>query len=162
MTLDSEPPRRWRILARLCSRAPRSTSTQAGRRAAWRSSTPGASTAGGISEGSGRGFDAMPVEVPEAGGLTQEDEVDRAGLPVPVLGDDQLRQTLVLLGLVVDFIAIDKGNHVGVLLDGVVDEEIVRDEVMRAGNRQIEDLLFSVLLDRDDLIPVDITLCQSP
>src|ERR1700755_2506359 len=100
MTLVSDP-RRWRIFARLCSKAPRSTSTQAGRRAAGRSSPPGALSAGGISEGSGRGFDAMPVEVPEAGGLTQEDEVDGAGLPVPVLGDDQLRQALVLLGLVV-------------------------------------------------------------
>src|SRR3954447_7658949 len=163
MTLVSEPPRRWRIFARLCSRAPRSTSTQAGRRAAWRSSTPGAlSAAGGLSEGSGRGFDAMPVEVPEAGGLTQEDEVDRAGLPVPVLGDDQLRQALVLLGLVVDLVTVDERHHVGVLLDGVVDEEIVRDEVVGAGNRQIEDLLFSVLLDRDDLIPVDVALGQSP
>src|SRR5436305_5357743 len=115
MTRVSEPPRRWRIFARLCSRAPRSTSTQAGRRAAWRSSTPGALSGGGISEGSGRGFDAMPVEVPEAGGLTQENEVDGTGLAVPVLGDDQLRQTLVLLGLIVDFVAIDEGHHVGVL-----------------------------------------------
>src|SRR5262249_18875134 len=145
--------RRWRIFARLCSRAPRSTSTQAGRRAAWRSSTPGAlSAAGGISEGSGRGFDAMPVEVPEAGGLTQEDEVDAAGLSVPVLGDDQLRQALVLLGLVVDFVAVDEGHHVGVLFDGVVDEEIIRNEVMGTGDGQIEDLLLPVLLDRDDLI----------
>src|SRR3954447_1006446 len=118
MTRVSEPPRRWRISARLCSRASRSTSTQAGRRAAWRSSTPEVSTAGGTSEGSGGGFDAMPVEVPEAGGLTQEDEVDRAGLPVPVLGDDQLRQTLVLLGLVVDLVTVDERHHVGVLLEG--------------------------------------------
>src|SRR3954465_15734861 len=117
MTLVSGPPRRWRIFARLCSREPRSTSTQAGRRAAWRSSTPGALSGDGLSEGRGRGFDAMPVEVPEAGGLTQEDEVDRAGLPVPVLGDDQLRQALVLLGLVVDFIAIYKCNHICVLLN---------------------------------------------
>src|SRR3954447_8551105 len=117
MTLVSEPPRRWRIFARLCSSAPRSTSTQAGRRAAWRSSTPGALSGGGFSEGSGRGFDAMPVEIPEAGGLTQEDEVDRAGLPVPVLGDDQLRQPLVLLGLVVDFVTVDKCNHIRILLD---------------------------------------------
>src|SRR4051794_32994033 len=128
MTRVSEPPRRWRISARLCSKASRSTSTQAGRRAAWRSSTPEISTAGGTSEGSGGGFDAMPVEVPEAGGLTQEDKVDGAGLAIAVLGDDQLRQALVLLGLVVDLIAVDEGHHVGVLLDGVVDEEIVGDE----------------------------------
>src|SRR5258706_11042491 len=115
MTLAPEPSRRRRIFARLCSRASRSTSTQAGRRAAWRSSTPGApSAAGETSERSG-GFHAMPVEVPEAGGLTQEDEVDGAGLTVAVLGDDQLRQPLVLLGLVVDLVAVDEGHHIGVL-----------------------------------------------
>src|SRR5215218_7132552 len=119
MTLagTGEPASRSRIFARLFSRAARSTSTQAGRRAAWRSSTPGApSASGGTSEGGG-GFEPMPIEVPETGGLSQEDKVDAAGLAVSVLGDDQLRQPLVLLGLVVDLVAVDESHHVGVLLD---------------------------------------------
>ena len=58
----------------------------------------------------------MPVEVAEAGGLAEEDEVDGAGLADAVLGDDQLGRPLVLLGLVVDLIAIYECNHIGVLL----------------------------------------------
>src|SRR6476661_6196210 len=107
-----EPASRSRILARLFSRAERSTSTQAGRRAAWRSSTPGAPSASGPASEGGGGFEAMPIEVPETGGLSQEDEVDGAGLAVSVLGDDQLRQSFVLLGLVVDLVAVDEGHHV--------------------------------------------------
>src|SRR5436305_12270464 len=122
MVCAAEPASRRRISARFPSRAVTSTSTHAGRRAAWRSSTPGAlSAAGGISEGGG-GFDAMPVEVAEAGGLAEEDEVDGAGLAIAVLGNDQLGQPLVLLGLVVDLIAVDEGHHIGVLFDRVVDE----------------------------------------
>src|SRR5436309_7100569 len=112
-----DPASRWRIFPRLCSRAARSTSTHAGRRAAWRSSTPGApSAAGGTSEGRG-GVRSMPVEVLEAGGLAQEDELDGAGLAVAVLGDDQLREPLVLFGGGVDLVAVDERHHVGVLLD---------------------------------------------
>src|SRR4051794_36513681 len=154
------PASRSRIAARLCSRAARSTSTQAGRRAAWRSSTPGGPSSGGTSEGGRRGFHSMPVEVAEARGLPQEDEIDRAGLTVPVLGDDQLRQPLVLVRGAVDLVAVDERHHVGVLLDGVVDKNVARDEVVRARNGQVKDLLHPNLLNGNDLVPVDIALGQ--
>src|SRR5215213_9220557 len=112
------PPSRRRTRSRLCSRAARSTSTHAGRRAASRSSTPGPSASGGeASEGSATRFHSMPVEIAEAGGLAEEDHLDRARLAVAVLGDDQLREALVLVRGVVDLVAVDEGHHVGVLLD---------------------------------------------
>src|SRR6185295_6266201 len=97
MTRAPEPASRSRMRARLCSRAARSTSTHAGRNAASRSSTPGPPSASGGTSERGARFHAMPVEVAEAGGLAEEDELDGAGLAVAVLGDDQLREPLVLL-----------------------------------------------------------------
>src|SRR6185295_7666652 len=121
--------------------ASRSTSTQAGRSAEASSSASLGGTRGGAagsssgnssgrrsgssavrtaltSEGRG-GVKAVAVEVAEAGGLAEEDERHAAGLAVPVLGDDQLGETL-LVGVVriVDLVAIDEPDEVGVLLDG--------------------------------------------
>src|SRR5687768_4507655 len=105
-----------RMAARLRSSASRSTSTQAGRRAASRSPTPGAASAtprssvsetetpSASSEGRGSAVEAMPVQVAEGGGLPQDDDLDRAGLAVAVLGDAELGQTLVLLRLAVDLV----------------------------------------------------------
>src|SRR5580693_3707420 len=44
-----------------------------------------------------RGTRAIPVLVAEAGGLAEEHELDRPGLAVAVLGDDQLGQVLVVV-----------------------------------------------------------------
>src|SRR6185436_12563377 len=84
--------RSW-MTRRLCSSASRSTSTQAGRRAASRSSTPDASSkwrAGSIT--------AITVLCAALEGrrLADEDHLHRPGLAVPVLGDDQLGEPPVL------------------------------------------------------------------
>src|ERR1700730_9193208 len=71
---------------------------------------------GGRSEGSG-GSGAMPVEIAEARGVAQEDQLDLLRLVFAVLGDDELGQPLVLLARVVDLVAIDESDEVGVLLD---------------------------------------------
>src|SRR4051794_3855386 len=125
MLIASEPParNRSRILTRLCSRADRSTSTHAGRRAASRSCTSGVSCGGSASPASERSatglhtLHAMTVEIAEAGRLPQEHELDGAGLAIAMLGDDQLREPLVLVLGVVDLIAIDEGDHIGVLFN---------------------------------------------
>src|SRR5687767_7062287 len=120
-------PSRALTVATLLSRASRSTSTQAGRSAASRSSTPGAASGAavrrrlssdGASEGSGAAVEAMPVQVAEGSRLADEHQLHRAGLAVAVLRDDQLGKPLVLVRGIVDFIAIDEGDHVCVLLDG--------------------------------------------
>src|SRR5215218_2138710 len=116
-------PSRALIAATLLSRASRSTSTQAGRSAASRS------------EGSGAAVESMPVQVAEGGRLADEHQLHRAGLAVAVLRDDQLGKPLVLVRGAVDFIAIYEGDHVCVLLDGVVGENIARDEVVMLGDR---------------------------
>src|SRR6185295_13647496 len=116
---------RARRAARLRSRTSRSTSTHAGRNAEASSSASlvrsvNRSAAGASAIGSERGrvIEAMAVQIAETGGFTQKDQLDRAGLAVPVLGDDQLGQTLLVrVVLVVHLVSIDERDHVCVLLD---------------------------------------------
>src|SRR5215203_4772108 len=91
--------------ATLLSRASRSTSTQAGRRAASRS------------EGCGAAVESMPVQVAEGSRLADEHQLHHPGLAVAVLRDDQLGKPLVLVRGAVDFITIYKCDHICVLLD---------------------------------------------
>src|SRR5689334_9429661 len=104
-------PIRARRAARFRSRTSRSTSTQAGRSAeASSSASVGRRSIAWVSAiGSERGrvIEAMAVEVAEAGGFAQKDQLDRAGLAVSVLRDDQLGQALLVrIVLVVDLVAI--------------------------------------------------------
>src|SRR4051794_4875220 len=107
-----EPAIRPRMAARLCSSASTSTSTHAGRRAAARSSAARLS-----SEGRRSRSVAIESAVLEAGGFAEEGEVDRAGLAVSVLGDDQLGEAAVLVRRAVDLVAVDEGDHISILLD---------------------------------------------
>src|SRR5688572_15178091 len=106
-------PSRAFTRATLLSRASRSTSTQAGRSEASRSSTPGAASGAAgrrrssSSEGGGAAVEPMPVQVAEGSRLADEHHLHRAGLAIAVLRDDQLGEPLVLVGGIVDFIAID-------------------------------------------------------
>src|SRR5215210_3466370 len=126
---------RERTVARLLSRASRSTSTQAGRSAASRSSTPGAAVRASVSsEGGGGAVEPMPVQVAEGRSLPEKHQLDRAGLAVAVLGNDQLGEPLVLLRGVVHLVAVDERHHVCVLFERVVDEDVPGDEVVRSRN----------------------------
>src|SRR5947209_6882165 len=147
------------MTARFPVRASKSTSTQAGRRAASRSKTAagvsrgrsGASWAGrsegGLEGGLGSLGRRMSIQALESRGFAEEDQLDDSGLAIPVLGDDQLGPTLVLLLVgVVHLVPIDEADHVGVLFDGVVDENVSGDEIVRPRHRQVEHLLAPLRL----------------
>src|SRR5579884_781096 len=58
------------------------------------------------------------LEVVERRELAPEGELDGVRRPVALLGDDDLRDVLLVAVLVVDLVAVDERDHVGVLLDG--------------------------------------------
>src|ERR1700682_3061071 len=98
----------------------------------------------------------LPREVLEPRVLVDEGEVRGPDGPVALLADDQLRDPLhVLLVLLVDLFPEDEEDGVIILL---VRSELVRDDATReprcrAGNRQIEDLLLTGGLDGQDAVP---------
>src|SRR3954447_826245 len=106
------------------------------------------------------GTSGLPAsEVGEQGVLLAERELHGVGGAGAVLGDDQLRDALVGLGVLdVVLVAVDEHDDVGVLLDGVVDDHVVRDEVVRTVDGDVVDGLDAVGLDGRDRIPVDIRL----
>jgi hypothetical protein len=103
----------------------------------------------------------MPTrKVLEAHELLEEGQGDFAGGAVALLGDDDLDGAFVLAGFV-HFRAVQEHDGVGVLLEAVVYDEFVGHKIRRAGDSQIVDLFFAVWPDRGNLVPVNITGCQS-
>src|SRR3954454_15322508 len=102
-------------------------------------------------------------EVGEQGVLLPERELDGVGGAGAVLRDDQLRDALVRLRVLdVVLVAIDEHDDVGVLLDGVVDDHVVRDEVVKLVDGQVVDELGAGRFDRGDRVPVDVGRRERP
>src|SRR5215203_2018899 len=105
---------RDRNTRRFASSRSRSTPTQAGRSPASTASGVGAADErdrAGAAEVDSVGSDitVAAIEILERGGLAEEDELDRPGLAVAVLGDDQLGHAAHrLVFLVVHLVAIDE------------------------------------------------------
>src|SRR4051812_18101311 len=73
------------------------------------------------------------------------DEVDGADGAVALFGDDQLGETAEVFAIaLVDFFAEDKADDVCVLLDGVVDDDVAGNEVVEAGDGEVEDFFDAV------------------
>src|SRR5262245_27687121 len=110
--MAAEPTRR-RTTRRLPASTSRSISTHAGRTTVAALSIAAAV----VADTSDRGR-RLSRQTAEGGGLAEEGEVDGAGLSVSVLGDDQLGDALRLFVLrVVDLVAVDEGDEIGVLFD---------------------------------------------
>src|SRR5687768_15097149 len=87
--------------------------------------------------------------------LADEGELDGPDGPVPLLADDDLRDALVGRVFVVDLVAVDEEDHVGVLLQGpaVMADDSVREPAGRTRNSEVEDLLLAGRFDSAHAIP---------
>jgi hypothetical protein len=57
--------------------------------------------------------------VPEPGQLLLEGHFEKSGRPVSLFGNNDLRHVPVLIRLwMIELVAVNEGNHVGILLDG--------------------------------------------
>src|SRR4030043_1349025 len=57
--------------------------------------------------------------VPEPGQFLLEGHFEKPGRPVSLFGNDDLRHVPVLIRLgMIEFVAVNEGDHIGILLDG--------------------------------------------
>src|SRR5579872_301009 len=97
-------------------------------------------------------------QVVEARVLLVEPDTDRVRGAIALLGDDELRDVLILGLLVVVVVSIDEDNVVGVLLDGagVVGKQVASDEVSKRWHSYIKRLLDSVRSHTVDGVPENV------
>src|SRR5215470_613750 len=100
----------------------------------------------------------FPVLVLESSELFGKDKFDAADRAVALLADDDLCDVLLFGFGLVDLFAVDEHHDVGVLLYAVVNKEVIGHKIMRSLHSQIINVGFAIRLDRDNLIPVNITL----
>jgi hypothetical protein len=74
-----------------------------------------------------------------------------------VLGDDQVGKPVrLVVGVAVVVLTEDERDQIGILLDRVMDDDVVGDEVVQTVDGDVEGLLDSIGLDRDDRIPIGV------
>src|SRR6266498_3317291 len=102
---------------------------------------------------------AAAGQVLETGEPALERQLDVADGAVALLADDDLGDAGLLgLVLVVDLVAVDEHDDVGVLLDGarVVADDAVGEPRRRPRNGEIEDLLLAGGDEGDDAVPAEV------
>ena len=92
-------------------------------------------------------------QVAELGKFLAEIEADRAGGAVTMFGNHQISDVLAVRVLIVIVLAIDEHDHVGILLNRVMHNEIVGNKIMIRRNGQVVNVIDAIRLNRRDLIP---------
>src|ERR671925_497560 len=85
-----------------------------------------------------------------------EDQFHAPHRSVAVLGDDDLRDVLFHVIFLILIRTVDEHHDVGVLLKAVMDNDIVGNEIMMSRYGKIINRFFTVRLNGDNAIPLDI------
>src|SRR5437867_789881 len=99
-------------------------------------------------------------EVFESGELAEKREPHGADRPVALLADDDLGHALFLRLGVVDLVAVNEQDYVGILFDRarIMGHDPVGKPRGRTGNRQVIHVVHAVRLETYDAVPEEIGL----